>query len=114
VDVNQSTTPEVLPLYTPGGTKRSCSTELKPYDGLKFYKTYVEACGFNVRKATATKSKKGDVTFKYFLCNKAGFKEKQKAQVADNLKDNEGGDVVVQSSSISRKRLLIRLGCKAK
>ncbi|KAL2942091.1 putative protein FAR1-RELATED SEQUENCE 10, partial [Bienertia sinuspersici] len=104
VDVNQSTTPEVLPLYTPGGTKRSCSTELKPY----------VACGFNVRKATATKSKKCDVTFKYFLCNKAGFKEKRKAQVADNLKDNEGGDVVVQSSSISRKRLLIRLGCKAK
>ncbi|KAL2901578.1 putative protein FAR1-RELATED SEQUENCE 10 [Bienertia sinuspersici] len=83
-------------------------------DGFKLYKTYTEACGFNVRKATTTKSKKGDVAFKYFLCNKAGFKEKRKAQVVDNLKDNEGGDVVVQSSSISRKRLGTRVGCKAK
>ncbi|KAL2893726.1 putative protein FAR1-RELATED SEQUENCE 10 [Bienertia sinuspersici] len=83
-------------------------------DGLKFYKTYAEACGFNVRKAITTKSKKGDVAFKYFLCNKAGFKEKQKVQVIDNLKDNVGDDVVVQSSSISKKRLVTLVGCKAK
>ncbi|KAL2931181.1 Protein FAR1-RELATED SEQUENCE 11 [Bienertia sinuspersici] len=43
-------------------------------DGLKFYKTYAEACGFNVRKATTTKSEKGDMDFEYFLCNKASFK----------------------------------------
>ncbi|KAL2937827.1 Protein FAR1-RELATED SEQUENCE 5 [Bienertia sinuspersici] len=82
-------------------------------DGLKFYKAYTEPCGFNVRKDTTTKSKKGDVAFKYFLCNKAVFKEKQKAQVVDNLKDNEGGDEVVQSSSINRKRLATHVGCKA-
>ncbi|KAL2930873.1 U3 small nucleolar RNA-associated protein 25, partial [Bienertia sinuspersici] len=78
-----------VPLCTPGGTKERIpcfSTNLNP-------------------KATITKSKKGDVAFKYFLCNKAGFKEKRKTQVVDNLKHNEGGDVVVQSSSISRKRL---------
>ncbi|KAL2922755.1 Protein FAR1-RELATED SEQUENCE 5, partial [Bienertia sinuspersici] len=126
VDVNQSTTPEVLPLCSPGGTKEwipCCSTDLKPYvgmqflsieDGLKFYKTYAEACGFNVRKAITTKSKKGDMAFKYFLCNKAGFKGKRKVQVVDILKDNEGDDVVVQSSLISRKRLVTRVGCKAK
>ncbi|KAL2944187.1 Protein FAR1-RELATED SEQUENCE 5 [Bienertia sinuspersici] len=100
-----------------------CSIDLKPYvgmqffsieDELKFYKTYAKACGFNVRKATTTKSKKGDVAFKYFLCNKAGFKEKQRGQVLDNLKDNQGDDVVVQSSSISRKRLVTHVGCKAK
>ncbi|KAL2929949.1 Protein FAR1-RELATED SEQUENCE 11 [Bienertia sinuspersici] len=83
-------------------------------DGLKFYKTYAEACGFNVRKATNTKSKKRDVAFIYFLWNKAGIKEKRKAQVVDNLKDNEGDDVVVQSSSFSRKRLVTCVGCKAK
>ncbi|KAL2897180.1 putative protein FAR1-RELATED SEQUENCE 10 [Bienertia sinuspersici] len=68
------------------------ATNCKPYvgilflsieDGLKFYKTYADRCGFNVRKATITKSKKCYVAFKYFLSNKAGFKEKRKAQVAD-------------------------------
>ncbi|KAL2931051.1 putative protein FAR1-RELATED SEQUENCE 10 [Bienertia sinuspersici] len=83
-------------------------------DGLKFYKTYAEACSFNVRKATTTKTKKADVAFKYFLCNKAGFKEKRRGKVLDNLKDNEGDDVVLQSSSISRKRLVTHVGCKAK
>ncbi|KAL2922062.1 Protein FAR1-RELATED SEQUENCE 5 [Bienertia sinuspersici] len=100
-----------------------CFIDLKPYvgmrflsieDGLRFYETYAEACGFNVMKAKTTKSKIGDVAFKYFLCNKSSFKEKRKAKVIDNLKDNEGDDVVVQSSSISRKRLVTRVGCKAK
>ncbi|KAL2942408.1 Protein FAR1-RELATED SEQUENCE 7, partial [Bienertia sinuspersici] len=86
VDVNQSTTPEVLPLCTPGGTKEwipCCSIDLKPYvgmqlfsieDGLKFYKIYAEACGFNVRKATTTKSKKGDVALNISYATKLVLK----------------------------------------
>ncbi|KAL2897975.1 Cytochrome b5, partial [Bienertia sinuspersici] len=68
-------TPRQRPFLNPGGTREwlPCSSnELKPC------LAYARATGFNMHKATSTKNRQGAVSFKYYLCNKAGFKAKKK------------------------------------
>ncbi|XP_021770614.1 protein FAR1-RELATED SEQUENCE 5-like [Chenopodium quinoa] len=118
-------TPIIAPLLTPGGTKEwipSCSNELKPAlgvkfnnvdEGLAFYKAYAYVAGFNTRKST-TRTEKGSKKLKmqYILCNKEGYKEKRKPNVEINLYDKEKENNE-RKASITRKRLVIRVGCKA-
>ncbi|KAL2897318.1 Protein FAR1-RELATED SEQUENCE 12, partial [Bienertia sinuspersici] len=82
-------TPRQRPFLSPGGTREwlPCSSnELKPCLGMTFltleeciafYKAYAHASGFNMHKTTLTKDKQGFVSFKYFLCNKAGSKRRR-------------------------------------
>ncbi|KAL2942641.1 putative protein FAR1-RELATED SEQUENCE 10 [Bienertia sinuspersici] len=58
-------------------------------EGIPIYKEYACAFGFNIHKATTTKSRQGVVSFKYCLCNKAGFKEKKKPIKDDSCKQKE-------------------------
>ncbi|KAL2933364.1 putative protein FAR1-RELATED SEQUENCE 10 [Bienertia sinuspersici] len=55
-------------------------------EGIAFHKAYARASGFNMCKATTTKNRQGVVSFKYCLCNKAGFKEKKKPIKDDSCK----------------------------
>jgi FAR1 DNA-binding domain-containing protein len=117
--------PKVAHLLTPGGTKEwlpICSNELKPAigmkfnnleQGLEFYKRYAFAAGFNTRKSTTKRQRRSnELKAQYILCNKEGYKEKRKPIVEKDLNNNEG-ESNEEKTSIKRKRLVTRVGCKA-
>ncbi|XP_021745537.1 protein FAR1-RELATED SEQUENCE 5-like [Chenopodium quinoa] len=116
--------PKVAPLLTPGGTKEwlpICPNELKPAigmkfnnleEGLEFYKRYAFAAGFNTRKSTTKRQRRSkELKSQYILCNKEGYKEKRKPTVEKDLNNNEG-ESNEEKTSIKRKRLVTRVGCK--
>ncbi|CAO2820334.1 unnamed protein product [Amaranthus hypochondriacus] len=117
--------PKVAPLLTPGGRKELlsiCSNELKPAirmkfnnleEGLEFYKRYAFAAGFNTRKSTTKRQRRSkELKSQYILCNKEGYREKRKPTVEKDLINNEG-ESNKEKTSIKRKRLVTRIGCKA-
>ncbi|KAL2901509.1 Protein FAR1-RELATED SEQUENCE 5 [Bienertia sinuspersici] len=127
-----------MPLQRPflcsGGTREwlPCSSnELKPClgmtfltlkEGIAFYKAYARPSGFNMRKATTTKNRQSVVSFKYCLCNKAGFKEKKNPIKDDsykqkepktNCEENKKTEANEKSTDVvNRKRLVTIVGCK--
>ncbi|XP_021763759.1 protein FAR1-RELATED SEQUENCE 5-like [Chenopodium quinoa] len=116
--------PKVAPLITPGGTKEwhpICPNELKPAIGMKFnnlekglefYKGCSFASGFNTRKSTTKRQRRSkELKYQYILCNKEGYKEKRKTTIEKDL-NNKEGENNEEKSSIKRKRLVTRVGCK--
>ena len=110
---------------TPGGTKEwlpICPNELKPAigmkfnnleEGLEFYKRYAFAAGFNTRKCTTKRQRRSkELKSQYIVCNKEGYKEKIKHTVENDLNNYEGENNE-EKTSIKRKRLVTRVGCKA-
>ncbi|XP_021714637.1 protein FAR1-RELATED SEQUENCE 5-like [Chenopodium quinoa] len=81
-------------------------------EGVEFYKSYALAAGFNTRKSTSKRHTEKKLAFQYVLCNKQGFKEKKKPIVESILNDKEGQSKEGKIS-ITRKRLVTRVGCKA-
>ncbi|XP_021730514.1 protein FAR1-RELATED SEQUENCE 5-like [Chenopodium quinoa] len=117
--------PKVAPLLTPGGTKEWLPifpNKLKPAigmkfnnleEGLEFYKRYAFVAGFNTRKSTTKRQRRSkELKSQYILCNKEGYKEKRKPTVEKDLNNNEG-ESNEEKTSIKRKRLVTRVGCKA-
>ncbi|XP_021742777.1 protein FAR1-RELATED SEQUENCE 5-like [Chenopodium quinoa] len=116
--------PKVAPLLTPRGTKEwlpICPNELKPAigmkfnnleEGLEFYKRYAFAAGFNTRKSTTKRQRRSkELKSQYILCNKEGYKEKRKPTIEKDSNNNEG-ESNEEKTSIKRKRLVTRVGCK--
>nr|GMD16531.1 GDSL esterase/lipase At1g33811 [Ipomoea batatas] len=85
---------------------RQCYNTLE--DKVKFYRQYTRVVGFDVRHSTVKKSRDKEITLKYMVCNREGFKNA--AMVMPTIGD---GDVV---GSIMQKRCMIsnRVGGKAK
>ncbi|XP_021715972.1 protein FAR1-RELATED SEQUENCE 5-like [Chenopodium quinoa] len=81
-------------------------------EGLEFYKRYAFAAGFNTRKSTTKRQRRSkELKSQYILCNKEGYKEKRKPTVEKDLNNNEG-ESNEEKTSIKRKRLVTRVGCK--
>ncbi|XP_021717679.1 protein FAR1-RELATED SEQUENCE 5-like [Chenopodium quinoa] len=81
-------------------------------EGVEFYKSYALVASFNTRKSTSKRHIEKKLAFQYVLCNKKGFKEKKKPIVERILNDKEGQSKEGKIS-ITRKRLVTRVGCKA-
>nr|GLL17254.1 protein FAR1-RELATED SEQUENCE 5-like [Ipomoea trifida]GLL46339.1 protein FAR1-RELATED SEQUENCE 5-like [Ipomoea trifida] len=43
-------------------------------EGITFYTVYATITGFDVRRVTEKKDRQGEITWKYALCSRAGFK----------------------------------------
>ena len=82
-------------------------------EGLEFYKRYAFAAGFNTRKCTTKRQRRSkELKSQYIVCNKEGYKEKIKHTVENDLNNYEGENNE-EKTSIKRKRLVTRVGCKA-
>ncbi|XP_074265826.1 protein FAR1-RELATED SEQUENCE 5-like [Silene latifolia] len=74
-------------------------------DAVTFYKIYVIACGFDVRRYTTKKWRGGEIKSKLVVCNREGFAHKTPS------KDRDDGLV----GEKSREDIVVtRVGCKAR
>lgn len=89
-----------------------CDDDLKPRIGqcfpnfeaaFQFYQDYSRLCGFDVRRNTTKRSNNGELSLRYFVCNREGFTDMKSKAVAD-----------VDSSKKRRRNMFSRCGCNAK
>lgn len=112
--------PDCTEVDSPGGTPYyipRCGPSIKPKVGqrfpsfqtaIDFYIEYAKTVGFDTRRCTAKRNRKGEVHVRYVLCHRAGFTNREDGVAKPTKEDGE------PKKHNTKRRLSNRVGCKAK
>nr|GMC67044.1 protein FAR1-RELATED SEQUENCE 5-like [Ipomoea batatas] len=77
-------------------------------DGVQLYRSYASVGGFDIKQSTMKKNKIGEITMKYLVCSRQGFK----GSCGNKLKITEEGDGIITKQR--QRKTSNRVGCNVK